>query len=244
MGFTLNKTMFSVFLLFSVSACSHSKNSPIDPYENINRKIFAFNEGLDHLALKPAAQAYQLVTPDFAEKGIKNFIGNLDDVGNAINNLLQFKLNDAVNDTERVIFNSTFGFLGFVDVASSAGLEKHNEDFGQTLAKWGVDSGPYLMLPFFGPSSIRDAAGKFTVDRYTDPTHYSEDSIQHTMTKVVIKRADLLAEEAVFSDISNDKYSALRDAWLQRQKSLIRDGQIDVKADDDLINELESLEAE
>ncbi len=245
MGFYFNKNIIVVISLsFFLTACSQSKNSVADPYENFNRKVFAFNEGLDHLALKPAAQAYKLVTPDFAEKGVKNVIGNLEDVGNAVNNLLQLKFSDAGNDIERVVFNSTLGFLGWIDIASAAGLEKHDEDFGQTLAKWGVESGPYLMLPFFGPSTVRDAAGKFSVDRFTDPLHYSEDSVQHALTEAIVKRADLLSEEQALSDFSNDKYSALRDVWLQRRDSLIRDGKIDEDADSDLIDELESLEAE
>lgn len=236
-----------IVLIFSLTSCSQNKNNNFnvdDRYEGFNRKVYSFNETIDHLMLKPTAQAYKLVTPDPIEKGISNFFENVDDVGNAINNVLQFKFADALNDTERVIFNTTFGFLGFVDVASSAGLEKHNEDFGQTLAKWGVESGPYIVLPLLGPSTVRDSIATVSVDRFTDPLNYSEDSIQHTLTNVIVLRANLLTEEEVLSNLSEDRYSALRDAWLQRRASLLNDGKIDEQADADLIDELESLEAE
>ena len=181
----------SVFLsVLLLSACSNSnvKNSTDDvsstsstatpdSMQNLNRKVFSFNKGLDTALLKPVAKAYKSVTPPIVDTSIGNFFANLGDVGNVINNTLQGKFGDAASDAERFVFNSTLGFAGLVDVASAAGIQKHDEDFGQTLAKWGVKSGPYVMLPFLGPSTIRDASAKLTVDRYTDPAHYSDENI-------------------------------------------------------------------
>jgi len=243
----------SIFLFTTLTACSHHKTgskldtsvtTTPDTYEKINRKVFAFNEGVDHLVLKPAAMAYKAVTPKFVDKSIGNFFSNLDDVGNAINNLLQFKVKDAITDTERFVFNSTFGLAGLVDIASATGLEKHNEDFGQTLAKWGVKSGPYLVLPFFGPSTIRDGGAKLTVDRVTDPAFYSDEGAPLFVLETLKKRSDLFSEEEFLKTLSDDKYIALRDIWLQNRTALIRDGEADEEAGSDLIDELESLDLE
>ena len=249
-------TILSVLLL--LSACSNSNNNTganvvsssqnnkktVDTFESVNRKIFSFNQGVDNLLLKPTAKVYKAVTPEFVDKSIGNFFSNLGDVGNAINNTLQGKFSDAASDTERFVFNSTFGFAGLVDVASATGIQKHDEDFGQTLAKWGVKSGPYVMLPFLGPSTVRDAAAKISVDRYTDPAHYSDENIALFIVETVKKRSDFFAEEEILNGLSTDKYSALRDIWLQNRKFLIRNGKADDSAASDLIDELESLDLE
>ena len=201
-------------------------SSTKDPLEKINRRVYAFNLGLDNYILKPVVRGYDAFTPKFVDNSVSNFFENLGDVGNAINNVLQFKFADAVNDTERFVVNTTIGFAGLLDVASAAGLEKHDEDFGQTLARWGVKPGPYVMLPFLGPSTVRDAVAKISVDRFTDPAHYSEENIAFFALKTIDKRADLLSQEDVFKDLSNDQYSALRDFWLQRRVFLIRDGKV------------------
>ncbi len=213
-----------------------------DTYVNINRRIYRFNVGLDRYLVKPIAKSYQSVTPSFLNTSISNFFLNLGDIGNTFNNILQAKPFDAVNDAERFIFNSTFGIAGLLDVASAAGLEKHNEDFGQTLAIWGVGSGPYVMLPFLGPSTLRDATAKLSVDQLTNLSNYSEKSISFYLVDKLDQRAGLFSKEAAFKDISNDTYSAIRDAWLQQRDYLIRDGKIDEDAEMDLIDELESLE--
>ena len=127
-----------------------------DPWQGFNRNVYSFNDALDRTYLVPAAELYRGVTPDFAEQGVHNFFANLGDVGVAFNNTLQFKFLDAASDVGRIIVNSTIGLLGFMDVASRMGLEKHDEDFGQTLGYWGMGTGPYVMLPFFGPSNLRD----------------------------------------------------------------------------------------
>lgn len=215
-----------------------------DSLEKYNRNIFAFNAGLDNYLVKPIAKAYKAITPGIIGTSISNFFLNLEDVGNAFNNLLQLKVDDAVNDTERFVINSTFGFAGLLDIASEAGLEKNDEDFGQTLARWGVGSGPYVMLPFLGPSTVRDASARVSIDVLTNPTNYSEDYLYYFILNEVNQRASLLSQEDAFKDISVDKYSAIRDAWLQRREYLIRDGEVDEKSDADLIDELESLDLE
>ena len=131
-----------------------------DPWESFNRPVFRFNDVLDTYALKPLAQGYQKVTPQFVEDGVHNVFANIGDVGNLANNLLQGKLHNAGVDSGRLIFNTTFGLLGFIDVASRMGLQRNDEDFGQTLGVWGVNSGPYLVLPLLGPSTVRDATAK------------------------------------------------------------------------------------
>ncbi len=131
--------------------------NPRDPLEPINRAIYQFNEGLDKTVVSPAAELYRGVLPQFVRTGVSNFFANINDVLIALNNLLQGKLPDAVSDVGRVAVNTTVGLLGVLDVATEIGLEKHDEDFGQTLGRWGVGDGPYLVLPFFGPSNLRDA---------------------------------------------------------------------------------------
>lgn len=242
-----------VTLFTTLSACSQSNHdvnsdqtsasaTTSDRFERVNRKIFAFNNGLDKVILKPTAKAYKAVTPDFVEGHIGNFFSNLDDVTNVINNILQLKLGDALSDTQRIIFNSTLGFAGLVDIASEMGHEKHNEDFGQTLAKWGVKSGPYVMLPLLGPSTVRDAAAKLSVDQLTDPINYADETVLLSVLDVVKRRADLFAQEEVLANLSDDRYSALRDLWLQNRTFLINDGKADESSDIDLIDELESLD--
>ena len=186
----LNYKVFSthlllIFVMLFLTACSQSNNiiynasstSSFDPYEKTNRHIFKFNAGLDKHFVKPVATAYKAITPEVVDHSVSNFFNNLDDVGSAINSLLQFKPGPALVDTERVLFNSTVGIGGLFDVASTLGMERYEEDFGQTLAHWGVKSGPYIMLPFLGPSTVRDATAKLTVDILTNPAHYHDESL-------------------------------------------------------------------
>jgi len=238
-----------LFLSLFTSACSntdinsgHTDAKSVDKFEGLNRKIYAFNSGLDAVILKPAAKVYKAITPKPVDTTIGNFFSNLDDVGNIINNGLQGKFAAAGSDLERFVFNSTLGFGGLVDVASSVGLKKNDEDFGQTLAKWGVKSGPYVMLPFLGPSTVRDGFGRFTVDRATDPTTYSDANIELFIVDTVKTRSDLFSREEVLSDLSNDKYSAIRDVWIQNRNFLVNDGVSEGNSDSDLIDELESLD--
>jgi phospholipid-binding lipoprotein MlaA len=197
-----------------------------DPWEGFNRAVFRFNDTLDTYALKPVAQGYQKITPQFLEDGVHNVFGNIGDVGNLANNLLQGKLHDAGVDTGRLIFNTTFGVLGFFDVARHMGLQRNDEDFGQTLGAWGVGSGPYLVIPFLGPSTVRDAAGKLP-DSVLTPYPYIDHVPTRNVTRavnVVDTRASLLSAERL---VGGDKYVFLRNAYLQNREFKVRDGQVE-----------------
>ncbi|CAN1600126.1 MULTISPECIES: VacJ family lipoprotein [unclassified Pseudomonas] len=197
-----------------------------DPWESINRPIFTFNDTVDTYALKPLAQGYQYVTPQFLEDGIHNMFRNIGDVGNLANDLLQAKPAAAGVDTARLIFNTTFGLLGFFDVGTKMGLQRSDEDFGQTLGYWGVGSGPYVMLPLLGPSTLRDAPAKF-VDNYTTPYPYIDDvSVRNSIfgLNVVDTRASLLSAEKL---VSGDKYVFIRNAYLQNREFKVKDGQVE-----------------
>lgn len=252
------KVISLTFLFLLLTSCSQSKISSIsssvlqdntqmvdiDPYKGVNSKIFNFNKGLDDHFLKPVAKFYKVVTPEIVDNSITNFFSNLDDVGNAFNNILQLKPGEALIDTERFLFNSLVGIGGLFDVASIMGMEKHDEDFGQTLAHWGVGSGPYVMLPLLGPSTVRDAIAKLSIDRLTSPTHYHKESLAFTVLDKLDQRADLFLDEEAFKNISDDQYSALRDLWLQRRASLISDGKVEMQEHSDVIDELEALDNE
>lgn len=197
-----------------------------DPWEGVNRAIFRFNDTLDTYTLKPLAKGYQAVTPQFLEDGIHNMFSNVGDVTNLVNNVLQAKPAEAGKDTARIIFNTTFGLLGFFDVGTRMGLQRSDEDFGQTLGYWGVPSGPYVMLPFFGPSTVRDTVGKYP-DTYARPYRY----IDHVPTRntllgvdIVDTRASLLSAEKL---INGDKYLFLRNAYLQNREFKVKDGQVE-----------------
>jgi phospholipid-binding lipoprotein MlaA len=233
----------SVLCLFlfswsTVSGCATSTTAQ-DPFESFNRGIFAFNEGLDKVVLKPVAKGYKAIMPEPINQGVTNFFSNLDDVIVIANDLLQFKLTQAASDTGRILLNSTVGFLGFFDVASKVGLNKHDEDFGQTLGYWGLGNGPYLVLPLFGPSSARDAFGLGT-DTFLDPLYYYAGSTSGVKTavpyatKVVDERSDLLAAEKVLDTAALDKYTYLRDAYLARREYLVYDGNPPEDQADDL----------
>lgn len=196
-----------------------------DPWEGMNRKTFAFNDAVDRAVLKPVAQGYQRVTPPFVREGVNNFYGNLEDVGTGLNNFLQGKIGEGLNDTGRVIVNSIFGVFGLWDVATPLGLEKHEEDFGQTLGAWGVAPGPYFVIPFLGPSTVRDAPAK-VVDPAVFYNDFLPDRVYWTWWGVdkVRTRANLLKAEGVLDDAALDKYSFIRDAWWQRRRNQVYDG--------------------
>ena len=196
-----------------------------DPWEGVNRAIFRFNDTIDTYALKPIAQGYQYITPQFVEDGVHNFFNNIGDVRNLANNVLQAKPADAGVDTARLIFNTTFGLLGFIDVGTKMGLQRNDEDFGQTLGYWGVGSGPFVMLPLLGPSTVRDTVALYP-DTYTSAYHY----IDHVPTRntargvnIVDTRASLLSAERL---ITGDKYTFIRNAYLQNREFKVKDGQV------------------
>lgn len=198
-----------------------------DSLEGINRKVFVFNDSLDNVLLKPVAKIYRASVPDPLEKGILNVFSNLNEITNVLNDLLQGKFSQAGHDSGRFLVNTTIGVGGLFDVAQRAGLEKsEGEDFGQTLAAWGVAEGPYLMLPFVGPSTLRDAPSKF-VDSFANPVAYMD----HVATRNAVRALDLLAMRAdllALDDvISGDRYLFVRDVYLQRRDYLVNDGAIE-----------------
>lgn len=215
--------MASWAMLLAGQACAQD---PRDPIEGFNRAVFAFNEGLDTFLIRPVAQGYDAVLPSPVRTGVGNFYNNIGDLFVSVNSLLQGKPGDAVGDASRFVFNSTFGIAGIFDVASEMGIEKHDEDFGQTLGRWGAGPGPYLVLPVYGPRNVRDAAG-LVLDASTDPVG----GIDHVPTRntltalrLVNQRANLLPADKIIEEAALDKYSYLRDAYLQRRQSLVFDG--------------------
>jgi phospholipid-binding lipoprotein MlaA len=218
----LSKAMLLASALF-LGGCATSSNNANDPFEGFNRTMFDFNDTVDRVALKPAATVYQDVLPSFAQTGVSNFFGNLGDVWTMVNNFLQGKVEDGLSDMMRIAFNSTFGFAGLLDIASEAGITKHKEDFGQTLGTWGVESGPYVVLPIFGPSTVRDTAA-LPVDMaadiwsYTTPVDVRNVGI---VVRVVDQRASALNATNLLEDAALDRYTFVRGAYLQRRESLI-----------------------
>lgn len=212
-------------LLLAAAGCATTAGNP-DPWEGLNRKTFAFNEELDKYVMKPVAQGYVKAVPAPAREGVNNFFSNIEDVATSLNNVLQGKMTEGINDAGRVVVNTLFGVFGLWDVATPLGLEKHYEDFGQTLGWWGVQPGPYLVLPFLGPSTLRDAPAKAV-----DPQWYYSNRVDPerlywglwTLDKVRT-RANLLQAESVLDQAALDRYSFIRDAWLQRRRSQVYDG--------------------
>ena len=216
-------------LLSACSTINQARGGPgqrLDPWEKWNRKVFNFNESVDNAVLKPVATAYTNVVPQPIRRGVGNFFGNFADAWSAVNNLLQGKFEASVEDVTRVGANTMFGLFGFLDVASEMGLEHHYEDFGQTLGRYGVGAGAYVVLPVLGPSSVRDAAA-IPVDRLASPTTLLDGGgaqLGLTALQIVNTRAGLLGATRVIDDISLDKYTFVRDAYLQRRRSLVFDG--------------------
>lgn len=199
---------------------------PKDPYESWNRKVYSFNETVDRWFLKPVAQAYRTFTPQLIDRGITNFFNNLSEVRNFTNSVLQLKGESAVVALGRFVYNTTFGLGGLIDVATTFDLPERPEDFGQTLGYWGSGSGPYLMLPFLGPSTPRHFGG-FVTDAFALPSAWdaveSPEVYFARAVQVVDKRADLIPAEGF---ISGDSYIFLRNAFLQRREFMINDGKV------------------
>lgn len=223
--------MKRIFVALAVSVllagCTTMGNrDPIDPFERVNRAVFSFNEAVDRAVLEPTARVYRRITPPFFRTGVNNVFSNVADVRNVINNTLQGKFRYAYSDFGRLVINTTLGLGGLFDVASAAGVEKHNEDFGQTLGYWGIGDGPFLMLPLLGPTSGRDAVG-LVIDTLTDPLTYIEPTgarIGVGALRVVHGRAELLDASKVVHDTALDLYLFIRDAYLQRRHNLVFDG--------------------
>lgn len=227
------KRLAAALLLMLVVPMALAQDEVYDPLESWNRGVFAFNETADQYLLRPAAKGYRAITPDPIEKGIERIFSNLAEVPRAVNGLLQGRFGQAANDSGRFLINSTIGLVGFFDVASEMGLKKHDgADFGQTLGKWGVGGGPYLVLPFLGPSTLRDGPARY-VDTVLNPQWHIDD----TRTRNVLMGMRLLSTRAQLLDaeslISGDKYIFMRDVYLQRRAYLIGDGEaVDTFGDD------------
>jgi len=197
-----------------------------DPWEGFNRKSFAFNEKLDEVVLKPVATGYQKIVPGFAREGVSNFFDNLEDIGTTLNNFLQGKPKEGASDLGRFVVNTVFGVFGLWDVATPLGLDKHEEDFGQTLGWWGVPSGPYVVIPLLGPSSARDAPAKLVDPQWYWPRLIKNDTVYWSVWTFdkVRQRANLLKAESVLEEAALDRYTFIRDAWIQRRRNQVYDG--------------------
>jgi len=220
----------ALVLLAFLTGCAtvppNAGQDPRDPLESFNRQVFEFNEGLDKVVLKPLAQVYDKVVPVPVQECLSNGFSNLREPSNALNNLLQGKGSTAVSDVCRFAVNTTVGLLGCFDVATRMGLEKSREDFGQTLAVWGVGNGPFLVLPLFGPSTIRDTAG-IGVESVLDVNFWIENvSVRNTIfaVRTISFRHELLKTDDLISGAALDKYTFIRDGYLQRRRNLVYDG--------------------
>jgi phospholipid-binding lipoprotein MlaA len=224
MGLRCLLFLSSVFFFSSIQA-QEAEHNP-DPWEGFNRKVYVFNDAVDRAVLKPVAKGYQWLTPDMVETGINNAFANLWELNTIVNDVLQFKLGQAVSDTSRFLVNSTVGLLGLFDVATSMGLEKHEEDFGQTLGYWGVSSGPYVMVPLLGPFTVRDGFGRVVDGQadYVANLDYVPTRNELLALRIVDTRASLLEAEKL---ITGDRYTFIRDAYLQRREYLVKDGVVE-----------------
>lgn len=208
-----------------------------DPFEDLNRDIFIFNEKLDEKLLKPAALTYRKVTPQFARTGVTNFFNNLEEIDTTINQVLQGEIKYAFNDAGRFVINSTIGLFGLIDVASKMGLEKHEEDFGQTLGVWGFNSGPYIMIPFLGPSNPRDLLSR-PISSFLSGTFAMEDNdVKITLVGIdaLETRERLLDAETL---IIGDKYIFVKDAYIQSREYEINNGSTE---DDEFLDDMDDI---
>lgn len=232
-----------LLLFFAVPAAAQDEGNWLDRY---NRAIFIFNDKVDQIALKPLARGYKAITPELVDRGISNFFSNLGDVVVIVNGLLQLKFDQALQDTNRFAINTTFGLLGIFDLATPLGLPKHDEDFGQTLGYWGVGEGFFFMLPLLGPTTARDV-WRLPVDMWLNPVTYVDPtSARFGMRAVdlVDTRADLLSVEQTLDGALLDRYTFFREAYLERRRTLVADGEPAAQRaeDDALFNELDELE--
>ena len=228
------KPILITFTLILLSGCSYQHeltNDAMDPLESKNRTIYAFNENIDEALLEPAADGYDYITPNFLQKGFNNFFDNINYPVTIINQILQGNIGESLQDTLRFTINTTIGVFGLFDPASSIGLIEHDEDFGQTLAVWGVKEGPYLMLPFFGPKTLRSLTGDLT-DILFNPLLNIDDTnlkIQTNLINILQDRSDLSTLEEEL-DNSFDPYQYIKDSYMQNRKYKINNGNL---ADDD-----------
>ncbi len=238
------RRLLPLFALVLLAGCAGTENrhtDPVrDPWEGYNRKMHAFNDGFDRAILRPIAKGYDTITPDPIQRGIGNFFRNLNYPVTGLNQLFQGKFDEFGESTERFLANTIFGLLGFVDIASQAGIPQHDEDFGQTLAVWGWEDSRYFVLPFLGPRTIRDTLGR-SFYGFAHPVSYAarEHDVYWPIPVDIIQiRAALLPQDQAYRE-AYDPYVFLRDAWLQRREYLIYDGNPPVPDYDAYLEELE-----
>lgn len=235
MGMKGSRVILAGILLTGLlGGCATQGNK--DPLEGLNRGIYKFNDTADKAVIKPIAGAYKAVMPSPVRSGVNNFFSNLGTVVTIINDLLQFKLGQAMDDTGRFAINSTFGLAGLIDVASMDGIEKHNEDFGQTLGHWGWTNSTYIVLPFLGPSTLRDTGGLVVDSAFFDPIYYVDNvrtRNQLLIAKFIDKRAQYLPASDLLDEAALDPYAFMRDAYMQRRNSQIHDGNVPKEDMDD-----------
>ncbi|HLT64342.1 MAG TPA: VacJ family lipoprotein [Pseudohongiella sp.] len=218
--------------LLVLPVVSQAQAPEYDPWEPVNLKIHAFNDKLDAAILRPVAESYSRYVPRIAQRGVSNFFSNLNDVTVLVNNILQLKIINAASDTGRIVLNTTLGIGGLIDVATPVGLQKNNEDFGQTLGRWGVRPGPYVVLPLLGPSTLRDSFG-LVADTFTNPmTYHEEPSVRNSAWALnqLDRRVSALAADAL---IMGDPYIFIREAYLQQRQYLVSDGEVQDSWEDD-----------
>jgi phospholipid-binding lipoprotein MlaA len=226
-GTSMLRQLIAVATLLCASVLSSAAHAQTqDPWIEANQRVFAFNDYFDRILVRPVAITYTTFVPRFARQGITNFFSNINDINVFVNDLLQFKFDDAVSDSGRFLVNSTIGIGGLLDVASDLGLQKNEEDFGQTLGAWGVESGPYLVLPVFGSSNVRDAFG-LILDTLFNPIQYQEEeSVRWTLVLLqeIDTRASLLALDEL---VTGNRYLFVREAYIQRREFLVQDGEVE-----------------
>lgn len=227
------RSILAALALVLLAGCATTPGNP-DPWEPMNRKVFAFNDAFDKALYRPVAVGYKKVTPQPVQTGVSNFFDNIYDVNTTLNQFLQGKPKEGFSDAARFVFNTVFGVFGLFDVATPLGLEKHDEDFGQTLGVWGVPAGPYLVLPLLGPSTARDGPAKLVDLQWYYPRWVDNDTLYWSLWGLdkVRTRANLLQAENVLDQAALDKYTFLRDAWLQRRRSQVYDGHPPREKDD------------
>jgi phospholipid-binding lipoprotein MlaA len=234
-------TLLICALLLNAGCASiaQDKINPVDPYEAFNRPVHKFNSKVDSYVAKPLADAYKWITPEFLQKGVNNFFNNLQDVSVILNDILQAKFKQSAQDAGRLTLNTTLGLAGLFDVASKAGLEKHNEDFGQTLAVWGLPRGTYLVLPFLGPSTLRELPG-YVVDTATNPASYLGGfALPLASVSALNSRANAEGSLQFINEAALDPYVFMRESYLQWRNYQAADGQVKQdKATEDFENDL------
>lgn len=213
-----------VVVLSAAGGCATTGGDPRDPLEGFNRGVYSFNQTMDKALFDPVSKGYQAITPEIVDKGVSNIFSNLNDISVVVNDILQFKLDQAFSDLIRLVYNSTAGLGGFFDVSAAIGLPKNDQDFGQTLAHWGMPAGPFLMVPFFGPTTLRDGSG-FIVDRValSPITYIDDDGIRAGLLALnyVDFKADLLSAKKLVGDAALDEYEFIKNAYFEKRASQI-----------------------